>query len=361
MAIELNEILDKDELVFEEIVFLLNLKEKDDLDKLYKKAYQIKEKYCGRKVYYRGLIEYSNICAKNCYYCGIRKDNENNDRYAMTDAEVIETAVIADKYEYASVVIQAGEREDKAFVDKINYFLKTIKEKTAGKIGITLSVGEQTDEVFKEFFENGAHRYLLRIETTNRDLYRKLHPEDHSFDRRMECLKSLQKNGYQTGTGVMIGFPFQTVEDMARDLMFFREFDIDMVGMGPYIEHEGTPLYQYRDMLAPKKERLEMALKMIAVLRIMMKDINIAAATALQAIDPVGRERGLAAGANVIMPNLTPTKYREGYQLYEDKPCMDEEAGQCRNCLAARIKTVGDEIGYGEWGDSKHYYNRIGK
>lgn len=357
----LDSILNKDELNFEDIVYLLNLKDENDIQKLFKKAYEVKEKYVGKKVYYRGLIEYSNICYKDCKYCGIRCGNKAQHRYQMTDDEVIEAAKEAYKFNYGSVVIQAGERKDKVFTDNIAYFCRKIKEISNNKLGITLSVGELPEETYKEFFDAGAHRFLLRIETTNRDLFKLIHADDEDFDRRVEGLRALKRVGYQTGTGVMIGLPFQTVEDLANDLLFFREMDIDMCGMGPYIEHEHTPLFKHKDILLPKVERFNLALRMIAILRIMMKDINIASATALQAIDPVGREKGLQAGSNVIMPNLTPVKYRPDYQLYEDKPCIDEESSKCRDCLEYRIKAVGDTIGYNEWGDSKHFLRRTGK
>lgn len=352
-------ILNKEKLTVEDIVYLLSLTDEQDIQVLFDRAAAIKAEYVGKKVYYRGLIEYSNICKKNCYYCGIRCGNTGAHRYEMTEEEVIEAAMAAFRYRYGSVVIQSGERTDDAFIAAITRMVRTIKEKSAGKLGITLSVGEQTEKTYRQFFENGAHRFLLRIETTNPILYRRLHPEDHSFEMRLECLKMLQRAGYQTGTGVMIGLPFQTMEDLAHDLLFFKEIDIDMVGMGPYIEHENTPLYQEREHLLSKQERFNLALRMIAVLRIMMKDINIAAATALQAIEPTGREKGLKVGANIIMPNMTPTKYRPDYTLYEDKPCLDEDAGQCRACLDRRIRSAGDTIAYDEWGDSKHFERRI--
>jgi biotin synthase len=199
---------------------------------------------------------------------------------------------------------------------------------------------------------------LLRIETSDRELYKKLHPSDHLFEKRLECIHSLKRIGYQAGTGVMIGLPFQTVEHLAGDLEFMQEMDIDMVGMGPYIEHSETPLFQYRDELWDIQSRFDMSLKMIAVLRIMMKDINIAATTALQAIDPLGREKAVKVGANIIMPNITPGKYRNDYTLYQNKPCVDEEPDQCTGCLDARLSLTDSEIGYGEWGDSRHFKER---
>jgi biotin synthase len=174
----------------------------------------------------------------------------------------------------------------------------------------------------------------------------------------MEALHGLRQCGYQVGSGVMIGLPFQTTRHLAGDLLFLKKLDVDMVGMGPYIEHEETPLYRHRHLLLPKGERFDMALKMIAVLRILMPDINIAAATALQAIDPAGREKALTVGANVIMPNITPCGYRKDYQLYQDKPCLAEDAELCCDCLTARVKIAGAEPGYDEWGDSRHFFSR---
>ena len=355
----IKEILQKEEFSKSELIELLN---SDDAGKklIFAKAAEIKEKYVGNKVYFRGLIEFSNICAKNCYYCGIRGGNKKLQRYYVTENEVLEAVKYAWENKYASLVIQAGERKSKKFIDSITNLLKKINAMTNNEMGITLSLGEQTEETFMKWAEVGARRYLLRIEASNRELYKKLHPNNktHDFDTRLNALNLLRKCGYQVGTGVMIGLPFQTVEDLADDLIFFKEFDIDMAGMGPYIEHEDTPLYQYRDQLMSKKERFDLSLKMVALLRIMMKDINIAATTAMQTLDKMGREKAIKVGSNIIMPNLTPVKYRESYLLYEDKPCIDEEASECKNCLEARIHISGAEIGYGEWGDSKHFKNR---
>lgn len=343
----------------DDLIFLLNADE-NQRQKIYSKAAEVKEAVVGRKVYFRGLIEFSNICAKNCFYCGIRRGNKKIDRYYLKSEEVLEAALYAHREKYASLVIQAGERSDPRHVATITSLLKEIHNKTNGEMHITLSLGEQTEETYREWFEAGAHRYLLRIEETDQALYRRLHPDDklHSFQERLESLHVLRKVGYQVGTGVMIGLPFQTIEHLADDLLFFKELDIDMAGMGPYIEHEDTPLWEYRDQLIPRQERFNLTMKMIALLRLMMPDINIAATTAMQAIDPIGREKALKVGANVIMPNLTPVRYREGYLLYEDKPCVDEEADECKNCLEARIKLSGDEIAYGEWGDSLHFRGR---
>ena len=361
MTKPLEQILLQDSFNKNDLITLLNADEQQR-QLIFAKAAEIKEKYVGKKVYYRGLIEFSNLCGKNCYYCGIRAGNKNTHRYEVTPEEVMEAARYAWENKFGSIVIQAGERSDKKFVKRISAILRQIREMSKGELGITLSLGEQTVETYRDWYESGAHRYLLRIEVSNPELYGKYHPTDkkHDYRQRIESLHLLRKVGYQVGTGVMIGLPFQTVEDMADDLIFFRDFDIDMVGMGPYIEHEHTPLYQYKDQLMSKIDRFYLSLKMVAVLRIMMKDINIAATTAMQAIDPMGREKAIKVGANIIMPNLTPTSYREDYLLYEDKPCTDEDAEECKRCLEARIHMAGGEIGYGEWGDSKHFEKRKG-
>lgn len=322
---------------------------------LFSNAYETKLETVGNKVYFRGLVEFSNVCSKDCYYCGIRKSNAEVQRYNLSDDEIIEAAKFAFQNNYGSLVLQSGELSSKAFTDRIVNLLKQIKKLSKGQLGITLSLGEQSKEVYQQWFDAGAHRYLLRIETSDSELYRKLHPADHQFSKREECLYNLKNIGYQTGTGVMIGLPFQTVEHLAKDLLWMKNFDVDMVGMGPYIEHANTPLFQYKHLLWPIDERFSMALKMIAVLRLLMKDINIAAATALQAIDPLGREKAVKVGANIIMPNITPGKYRNNYALYQNKPCVDEEPGECKGCLDARLALADSEIGYGQWGDSKHF------
>ncbi|BDX38960.1 [FeFe] hydrogenase H-cluster radical SAM maturase HydE [Tenuifilaceae bacterium CYCD] len=355
----ISKLLNKENLNKHDLVELLNVTG-DDKTLLFTKAAEVKEKYIGRKVYFRGLIEMSNICSKNCFYCGIRAGNSNVNRYNLTDNEVVEAAKFAWENKYGSIAIQTGEVNTKEFVEKIENLLDKINQATNNELGITLSLGEQTEETYRKWFNKGGIRYLLRIESSSRDLYYKLHPNDrhHIYDERIECLKSLRRVGYQVGSGVMIGLPFQTLEHLAEDLLWLKSMDIDMVGMGPYVEHPDTPLYQYKDILLPIKERFDLALKMTALLRIIMKDINIAAPTALQAIDPLGREKAIKVGANIVMPNITPGVYRNDYKLYENKPCTDDAADDCKNCLEARIQLTGDEIAYGEHGNSKHFYTR---
>ena len=356
---DITAILQKPEMNQQDIICLLELQGAEKT-LLFEHAARIKQAYVGNKVYFRGLIEFSNICHKNCLYCGIRHDNSTVNRYQLSDEEILAAARYAFENSYGSLVLQSGERNTGNFIRHVEKILQGIQRITRGNMRITLSCGEQDEETYRRWYESGAQRYLLRIESSSPDLYRKLHPQDHlhEYRHRLECLFNLQKIGYQVGTGVMIGLPFQTLHDLAGDLLFMKQFDIDMVGMGPYLEHEHTPFFTFHDQLMPREERFQLTLKMIAVLRILMKDINIAATTALQAIDKLGREKGLKVGANVIMPNITPGKYRDDYLLYQDKPCTDEHAEGCKNCLEARIALAEHTIAYGEFGDSLHFRNK---
>jgi biotin synthase len=352
-------LLEQDSFSKADIVAMLSAQGEDE-KLLFAKGKEVREKEVGKKVYYRGLVEFSNICMKDCYYCGIRKSNTNVTRFNLSDEEIVQAAKFAWESNYGSFVMQSGEIESPVFTDRVEQLLKAIKRVTNGELGITISLGEQSEETYKRWFDAGAHRYLLRIESSNKKLYNTIHPSDdlHNYEKRLESLNILKKLGYQTGTGVMIGLPHQTMEDLADDILFMKAFDIDMVGMGPYIEHRDTPMYQFANMLQPLEQRFKLALRMIATLRIVMRDINIAAATALQAIDPIGREKAVKVGANIIMPNITPGMYRNNYRLYENKPCVDEQPEDCIQCLDVRIKLADASIGYGEWGDSKHFKRR---
>jgi biotin synthase len=356
---QVRDILEKESFSRENLVSLLK-SSGEDRKLLFSRSASVKEMNIGNKVWFRGLIEFSNICGKDCLYCGIRKGNRNLVRYNLSDDEIIQAATFAWKNNYGSIALQSGELESPEFTKRVENLLNKIKDLSGGELGITLSVGEQKPEVYKRWYNAGAHRYLLRVESTNENLYKKIHPNDskHDFRRRIDCLKSLQDIGYQTGTGVMIGLPYQTLDDLAGDLLFMKEFDIDMCGMGPYIEHADTPLINVSDNLMPLNERFDLTLRMIAIIRVMMKDINIVAATALQAIDPIGREKAVKIGANIIMPNITPGKYRDSYKLYDNKPCTDDSAEDCQSCLEARVSLADCEVVYGEWGDSKHFSRR---
>lgn len=347
------------ELTADELKYILNISDLEEMKSLFEISYKVKEKYIGKKVWFRGIIEFSNICKKDCYYCGIRKSNKNVERFMMKEEEILKGAKWAFDHNYGSVVLQSGERDDKSFIDFITTVIKKIKEISEGKLGITLSLGEQTYETYKTWFDSGAHRYLLRIETTNKNLYSKLHPNDHDFEIRKKCLYLLKDAGFQVGTGVMIGLPEQSIDDLVNDILFFKELDVDMIGMGPYLVSENTPTAQLiRNFDEIKERQYHLGLKMIAAVRLYLHDVNIASTTALQALKTYGREMGLKAGANIIMPNVTDTFYRSSYQLYNDKPCIDENSDLCIDCLESRIINIDEEIGFGEWGDSPHFINK---
>ena len=248
------------------------------------------------------------------------------------------------------------------FTELIESIVREICARTDHQAGITLSLGEQSPETYRRWREAGATRYLLRIEASDPELYAKLHPADHSYEARVACLRSLRELDYQVGTGVMIGLPGQTVKHLVKDLRFFQEHDIDMIGMGPYIPHEDTPLGAGMTLADEyRKHQLELGLKMIACARLLLEDVNIASTTALQALDPKGRELGLLAGGNVIMPNVTDTSYRKSYQLYAGKPGINESSDQSIAALTRSIDAVGETILWDVRGDSKHYFRRHGK
>jgi biotin synthase len=357
----LKEILKQTKFSRDDLIFLMKLAGQDELDLLFEAAYAVKTELLGRTAYYRGLLEFSNRCRKNCFYCGIRSGNSQVERFDMTREEILTLADWAWRNQYGSLTLQSGERNDPAFIEFVDDLIVSIKELSRGQLGLTLCLGEQTDEVFQKWFALGAHRYLLRIETSNPRLYRRLHPDNavHSFETRLSRLKALKRLGYQLGTGVMIGLPGQTEEDLADDILFYEAVDADMIGMGPYVVHSDTPTGQEvlaagRNTDQDKRERLTLGLKMIAVTRLYLRNVNIAATTALQALDPFGRELGLKAGANILMPIITAEEHRPKYLLYENKPCVGDDQEKCRNCLTGRVRSIGEEVGFGQWGDSPH-------
>lgn len=346
------------ELGREEVAALLSLTDKDDLERLYAAAYRVKLAEAGPFVYLRGLVEISNVCSKDCYYCGIRRGNRGVSRFELDKEEILSCVRWAYERGYGSTVLQAGERSDAAYVDFIDDIVREIQKDCGGEFGVTLSLGEQTEETYRRWLEAGANRYLLRIETSNPDLYAKLHPPDHGFEARLACLDSLRRLGYQVGTGVMSGLPFQTVEDLAGDIMFFKERDIDMIGMGPYIVHDDTPLAAAKPDFEPESQ-LEIGLKMIAATRLALRDVNIASTTALQALSADGRELGLLAGGNVVMPNLTATEHRSDYQLYRGKPNVADDAESSELALRRSVEAIGETVAFGHRGDSPHFIKRM--
>ncbi len=360
----IQEILSQQEFSKADLIHLLEIKNHEEMDLLRETSYETMKNYVGEEVYLRGLVEFSNICVNDCFYCGIRKSNSSVKRYILSKEDIIESAIWCAEKGYGSIVLQSGERSDENFVSFVEDCVYEIKEKTKSDtlpngLGITLCIGELDYKQYERLFKAGAHRYLLRIETTNPKLFNEIHPENQIFEKRVECLKIIKDIGYHLGTGVMIGLPNQTTQDLARDLFFFKEMDIDMLGMGPYIVHLSTPMNVYKDYyFEHQKEIYALSLKMIASARLFMKDINIASTTALQAIYPWGREEGLRYGANVVMPNLTPNENRKEYLLYNNKPCLEDFKGDCFACVVSRIESVGRKVGFNKWGDSQHYLKK---
>jgi biotin synthase len=358
------EILARPELDRTALVTLLAARDPADVEAIRRAADAVRRAECGDEVFFRGIVEFSNVCACDCRYCGIRAGNPAVTRYTLDEDELVRSALWCADKGYGSVVLQSGERRDEAFVGLVERAVRRIKAGSVSAqlpdgLGITLSAGEQTPAVYARWRAAGAHRYLLRIETTAPRLFRAIHPEGQTLEARCACLAGLQAAGFQVGTGVMIGLPGQTVEDLADDVLFFRARDVDMIGMGPYIVHRQTPMAAYEVEVAARREEIyRWSLLMIAVVRLTLRDVNIAATTALQAMKPTGREEGLTYGANVIMPQLTPTRVRPDYQLYEGKPCLDESADQCAACLAARIRSVGRTVAQNQWGDAPHARRR---
>lgn len=319
-------------LELQEIVELI--KNNSENEYLFQKADEVRKQYVGDDVHLRGLIEFSNVCGCNCQYCGLQKDNPNVERYKMSVDEIFETAKKAVENGFKTLVLQSGESK----VYPIEELCDLIKKIKSLNVAVTLSIGEKNEAEYRALKEAGADRYLLRIETTSFSLYRKLHP-DMSLTRRMACLNFLKKIGFETGTGNLIGLPEQTDESIAEDILFFKELDADMVGLGPFIPNPDTPLKN------EKGGSFEKSLKVMAITRLLMPDINIPATTAMETINPNGRIIALQSGANVVMPNVGETYYRTKYELYPNKICVNEDADKCRNCIEAKIKSIGRTIG----------------
>ena len=294
-------------------------------EELQKLAKEKTEEIFGKKIYIRGLVEITNICKNDCLYCGIRKSNAAVPRYAMSKEEILAAAEYSWKNGYGSVVLQSGERRDSGFIEFVADVTRSIKKLSSNELGITLSCGIQSADVYSYWKSSGADRYLLRIETTDEKLFASLHPDGDFFERK-QALSDLKSCGYITGTGVMTGLPGQTCEMLAKDVAYFRELGADMIGLGPYVTHEQAVLQEFgSDTPERQKERLELAYKMISVCRVVLKNVNIASATALSALEPErGRVEGLLSGANVIMPNAGDISRRKDYHLYNNKPDTGE-------------------------------------
>ncbi len=296
----------------------------------------VRDEIYGKKVYIRGLIEFTNYCKNNCYYCGIRAGNAKAERYRLMPDEILSCADSGYELGFRTFVLQGG--EDPYYTDEIlTSIVRKIKEKYPD-CAVTLSVGERSYESYKKLKEAGADRYLLRHETVNREHYAKLHPEEMSWEHRMQCLRNLKELGFQTGAGFMVGSPGQTEEDLADELLFLKELRPEMVGIGPFIPHQDTP-FGSREQGSAK-----LTLFLLSLIRLTLPDVLLPATTALGTIDPMGREKGILSGANVLMPNLSPVNVRGKYLLYDNKICTGEEAAQCIECLKKRIEKTGCTI-----------------
>lgn len=309
------------------------LKDDSNNDWLFSLADKTREEYVGDEVHLRGLIEFSNICKRQCKYCGLRCEDKYIDRYRISKEDIISYAEHAVNMGYKTIVLQSGEDE--------YYNTDLMCEIIAGikKLGValTLSIGEKTYEEYKAFKEAGADRYLIRIETTDKTLYNQMHP-NMDFDNRVRCLEDLGRLGYEVGTGCLVGLPNQTIESLADDILFFKEINADMVGIGPFIPHPHTPL---KDSATGS---FTLALKVMALTRILLKDINIPATTAMETLNPNGRIIALQSGANVVMPNVTTTEYRAKYEIYPNKICINENPDKCKGCISAKIQSIGRTV-----------------
>lgn len=303
---------------------------------LFKLADSVRRSIYGTDVYIRGLIEFTNYCKNNCYYCGIRAGNPNAIRYRLTKEEILNCCKEGYALGFRTFVLQGG--EDMYFTDdKICDIVSSIRN-TYPDCAITLSIGEKSKDSYKAYFNAGANRYLLRHETATDSHYAQLHPDTMSLNVRKKCLYDLKEIGYQVGSGFMVGSPYQAIENLVNDLRFLQDLSPDMIGIGPYITHKETPFAEH------KSGTLDLTLRMISILRLMFPYALIPATTALGSIHPEGRELGLKAGANVVMPNLSPVRVRKLYDLYENKICTGDEAAECRMCLEKRVQNAGYKI-----------------
>ena len=320
----------------EEFKQLLENRNPENSSYLLEKAKMVRDANFGNEIYLRGLIEFTNYCKNDCFYCGIRRSNANTSRYRLTKEEIMSCCENGYGLGFRTFVLQGG--EDSGFThESMVDLVKTIR-KQFPDCAITLSIGEKTYEEYLDYYQAGANRYLLRHETANAIHYGKLHPEQLSSENRQECLRNLKKIGYQVGTGIMVGSPYQTIDHLVEDLLFIKELEPEMVGLGPFIPHKDT---QFAEFPAGSEEE---TLYLIGIVRLLLPHALIPATTALGTIDAKGREKGVLAGANVLMPNLSPIGVREKYALYDNKICTGEEAAECNECLRRRMESIGYQV-----------------
>ncbi len=323
-------------LSLDEYRYLIDNRDGTAADELARRAVRIRREIYGNTVFIRGLIEISNICKNDCIYCGIRRSNHSCDRYRLNPREISDCVDEGYSLGFRTFVLQGG--EDEYFSDDVVCdIIRGIKNKYPD-CAVTLSLGERGRESYKRMYDAGADRYLLRHETADRAHYNKLHPKEMSFDNRMECLKNLREIGYQVGCGFMVGSPYQTGAELAKDLKFIEGFKPDMCGIGPFVPHRDTPF------AGEKQGTVELTCYLISIIRLIYPPVLLPATTALGTIHPLGREAGIKAGANVVMPNLSPVAARKKYELYNNKICTGEESAQCVSCLKDRMKSIGYEV-----------------
>lgn len=309
----------------------------DKLDEyIFEKARNEREQYYGNQVYIRGLIEFTNYCKNDCYYCGIRRSNKRAERYHLTENQILDCCDIGYELGFRTFVLQGG--EDGSYTDETLVHIIESMKALYPDCAVTLSIGERSHESYQAYFGAGADRYLLRHETANANHYRKLHPEELTLEHRMQCLADLKQIGYQTGCGFMVGSPYQTAETLADDMVFIQNFQPHMVGIGPFIPHHQTPFAE------KEGGSVELTLTLLGLIRIMIPNILLPATTALGTLHPRGRERGMAAGANVVMPNLSPVDVRKKYLLYDNKICTGDEAAESLQHLKEMMKAIGYEV-----------------
>lgn len=332
----IQEIKCRRDISIEQLEYLLIAEDKDCLKMLREEAVQTAQKIYGNQVFIRGLIEFTNYCKNDCYYCGIRRSNHCADRYRLTKDEILSCTDTGYELGFRTFVLQGG--EDPYFTDaRICELVSEIRQKHPD-CAITLSIGEKSKESYKRYFDAGADRYLLRHETANGTHYRRLHPDELSLEHRKQCLWDLKEIGYQVGCGFMVGSPGQTTETLYEDLQFIRELMPHMVGIGPFIPQKDTPFAR------EPAGTMEQTLRLLSIIRLIHPHVLLPATTALGTIHPKGRELGIQSGANVVMPNLSPVDVRDKYKLYDNKICTGDEAAECRFCMENRMKSIGYQV-----------------